>query len=97
MKRQKEIMVLSDHTVTLEHHTRRIHILDGPTLTTRKSKLLKKRAFQVTHLVVHWYGDHEPESVKAHGQYVKGDKVINCHRIYNMDEAPKWIKELVNG
>lgn len=90
-------MVATDTTATIEHHTRRINIIDGPSLTTRKSRVHKKRTFKVTSLTLTWYGDVGPEHVTAHGHYMKDQKMINCRKVYEVSEAPKWIKEMING
>lgn len=91
-------MVINDSTVSLEQHLRRITIEDGPTLNTKKSKLGKKHAFKVTSLTVLSYADLDPEHVTARGIYTdKKGRVINCHRVYTVDEAPRWMKALING
>lgn len=87
-------MVLSDQTTTLECHTRRVHLADGPIISTKKSRLTNRKSFQVTHLVLKWYGDLEPENVTAYGHYIdKKGRTINCRRVYTYDNIPKWMRE----
>lgn len=91
-------MVSSDVTTSLQHHTRKIILNPGRTVSTKKSALIKRRSFMVEELVLLWHGDQEPTNVTAHGHYVSklGHK-IHARRVYDLADAPKWIKDAING
>jgi hypothetical protein len=91
-------MVSSDSTITLERHTRKVTLTDGPIISTKKSKLHKKQTFQVTELMMNWFGEGDPEHVVAHGFYLsKHGLTVRCKRIYHYSDLPKWIKDALNG
>lgn len=88
-------MVVSDKTVTLERHMRRIIVQDGPAIKTKKGK---KATFQVTEVRLVWYADEAPLYAMAHGSYQNGKRAIQCSRKYDLDgKEPKWLRKLING
>lgn len=91
-------MVSSDSTITLERHSRRVTLENGPIISNKKSKLHKKQTFQVTDLMMMWYGNDDPAHVVAHGSYLnKHGMTVRCKRVYHFNDLPKWIKESING
>lgn len=91
-------MVSSDETTSLSHHTRKITLSPGRTVSTKKSALTKRHTFMVEELVVLWHDEQEPTHVTAHGHYLNRHGVkVHCRRVYELSDAPKWIKDAING
>jgi len=88
-------MVTADTITSLTKNIRRITVIDGPAVKTKKGK---KQTFQITEVRLDWYEDTPPTYAVAYGSYHNGKYTVNCSRKYDLDGTePKWLKKLIDN
>lgn len=88
-------MVKSDTVTQITQNIRRISVIEGPAIKTKKGK---RSTFQVTEVRLVWHDDTPPTYATAYGSFFNGHFTVNCSRKYDLDGTePKWLKKLINN